>query len=222
MSTLALPKEIIDVPRSIDRAAEARKASRRLYPVSVVYSLYALTLLAIALRRPDRLVSIAFFLLGGGAWTALEYWVHRYILHGRFPDGRGAWTHLLHKLFDHLHIEHHKRPWDGNHVNGTFKDTGPFVGLFILISWAFPLATLPMFVAGLMQFYILEEWVHHSVHFCNFKGDYFQYIKRHHLYHHSPKGSEVGFGLTSGFWDVVFATRIAEGDRRALYSKLRA
>src|SRR5262245_41735085 len=222
MSGLALTMAIIDAPRSIDRAAEAHKARRRLYPVSVVYSLYALPLLAIGLTRPDRMVSIALFLLGGAAWTALEYWVHRYVLHGRFPDGQWLRRHLLHRFFDHLHVEHHKRPWDGNHVNGTLKDTGPFVALFILMSWAFPFTTLPMFVAGLMQFYILEEWIHHSVHFCNFKGHYFQYIKRHHLYHHSPKGNEVGYGLTSGFWDVVFATRIAESDRRALYSKLRA
>jgi cyclopropane-fatty-acyl-phospholipid synthase len=220
MSSLA-SNGIIDVPRSIDREAEARKARRRLYPVSIAYSGYALSLLAVALTRADRGLSIASFLLGGAAWTALEYWVHRYILHGRFPDGPGAWTHLLHRLFDHLHVEHHKRPWDGNHVNGTLKDTGAFVVLFILVSWAFPFATLPMFVAGLMQFYVLEEWVHHSVHFCNFKSHYFQYIKRHHLYHHSPKGSEVGYGLTSGFWDVVFTTRIAAPERKALYSKLR-
>jgi hypothetical protein len=45
---------------------------------------------------------------------------------------------------------------------------------------------------GLLQAYIAEEWVHHSVHFCQFKGKYFQYIKRHHLYHHSPKGAGVG------------------------------
>ncbi|HET7292703.1 MAG TPA: sterol desaturase family protein [Vicinamibacteria bacterium] len=218
---MALSKEIVEAPRSVDRGAEARKARRRLYPVSVVYSLYALTLLTVALGRRDRLAAIAFFLLGGAAWTALEYWVHRYILHGRFPDGPGALKHLLHVLFDHLHVEHHKRPWDGNHVNGTLKDTGPFVALLILASWAFPVATAPVFVAGLMQFYVLEEWVHHSVHFCNFKGHYFQYIKRHHLYHHSPRGSEVGYGLTSGFWDVVFGTRIAEGKRRALYSGLR-
>jgi cyclopropane-fatty-acyl-phospholipid synthase len=186
-----------------------------------VYSAYALTLLAFALSGEDRLLAAGFFLSGGVAWTALEYWVHRYILHGRFPDGPGPKQHLLHRLFDHLHLEHHRRPWDGNHVNGTLKDTGPFVALFIALSWAFPMATAPMFVAGLIQFYILEEWVHHSVHFCNFKARYFQYIKRHHLYHHSPIGSEVGYGLTSGAWDVVFSTRIPEPDRSALYAGLR-
>jgi len=220
MSSLALQVDDSAAPR-IDRATEARKARRRLYPVSIVYSLYSLTLLAIALGRKDRLVSGACFLLGGAAWTALEYWVHRYILHGRFPDGPSPVRHLLHRLFDHLHVEHHRRPWDGNHVNGTLKDTLPFVAVFVATSWAFPMATAPMFVAGLIQFYVLEEWVHHSVHFCSFKGRYFQYIKRHHLYHHSPIGSSVGYGLTSGAWDLVFDTRIPEKDRRALYAGMK-
>jgi sterol desaturase/sphingolipid hydroxylase (fatty acid hydroxylase superfamily) len=221
MSTLALQGEPQDAPARIDRAAEARKARHRLYPVSIVYSAYSLLLLAIALGRKERLVSIAFFLLGGVAWTALEYGVHRYILHGRFPDGPGPVRHLLHTLFDHLHLEHHARPWDGNHVNGTLKDTLPFVVVLVAVSWAFPLATLPLFIAGLIQFYVLEEWVHHSVHFCAFEARYFQYIKRHHLYHHSPIGSSVGYGLTSGAWDLVFDTRIPEPARKALYSGMR-
>lgn len=134
MSSLALQGEPWDAPGRVDRAVEARKARRRLYPVSMVYSTYSSFLLAVALARTDRLVSVAFFLLGGAAWTALEY---------------------------------------------------------------------------------------HSVHFCSFRARYFQYIKRHHLYHHSPIGTHVGYGLTSGAWDVVFATRIPELARKALYSAMR-
>ena len=205
----------------IDHKAEARKARRRLYPVSVLYSAYALTMLVLALRRETRAVSLAYFAAGVGAWTGVEYWVHRFILHGRFPDGPGPAQHLLHKYFDHLHLEHHKRPWDGNHVNGTTRDTLPVVLVLIGVGALAPFHTLPFFFAGVIQAYVVEEWVHHSVHFCSFKGRYFQYIRRHHLYHHSPKGSNVGFGLTSGFWDVVCGTRIAEADRRALYASLR-
>lgn len=205
----------------IDHEAEARKARHRLYPVSVLYTAYSLTMLVLALRRETRWVSLAYFAAGVGAWTALEYWVHRFILHGRFPDGPGPVQHLLHKYFDHLHLEHHKRPWDGNHVNGTTRDTLPLVLLFIAVGALAPFHTLPLFFAGVIQAYVVEEWVHHSVHFCSFEGRYFQYIRRHHLYHHSPKGSNVGFGLTSGFWDVVLGTRIAEADRRTLYARLR-
>jgi cyclopropane-fatty-acyl-phospholipid synthase len=211
---------IVHTPAGIRRESEARKARRRLLPVSLLYSAYGVAMLGLALLRETRSLGLAFFGLGLAAWTAVEYWVHRYVLHGRFPDGPGFVRHLLHRLFDHLHVEHHARPWDGNHVNGTIKDTLPFALPMAAASWLLPVETAPMFVAGLLQAYILEEWIHHSVHFCEFKGRYFQYIKRHHLYHHSPKGSEVGFGLTSGFWDVVWRTRIPERDRRALYGPL--
>jgi cyclopropane-fatty-acyl-phospholipid synthase len=209
----------VQTPAGMRRESEARKARRRLLPVSMLYSVYGVAMLGLALLRETRSVGLACFGLGLAAWTAVEYWVHRYVLHGRFPDGPGLVRHLAHRLFDHLHVEHHARPWDGNHVNGTIKDTLPFALPMAAASWLLPLETAPMFVAGLLQAYILEEWVHHSVHFCEFKGRYFQYIKRHHLYHHSPKGSELGFGLTSGFWDVVWRTRIPERDRRALYGR---
>ena len=222
MTDMKLDVMIHETPSGVQREVEARRARHRLYPVSILYSSYALTMLVLALGRHTRLVSLVFFGMGAAAWTALEYWAHRYILHGRFPDGTGVWKHLLNKYFDHLHIEHHKRPWDGNHVNGTMRDTLPFVLLFIGVGFLFPYPTMPLFVAGLIQAYIIEEWIHHSVHFCNFRGLYFQYIKRHHLYHHSPRGSTVGYGLTNGFWDVVCQTRIPEIDRRALYSRLRA
>ena len=201
---------------------EALKARHRLYPVTALYSAYALTLLAVAVSREARWVSLDFFAAGVAAWTGVEYWAHRYILHGRFPDGPKLLDHVLHKYFDHLHLEHHKRPWDGNHISGTIKDTGPFVAVLALLSYLAPFETAPLFVAGLVQAYIVEEWVHHSVHFCSFRSLYFQYIKRHHLYHHSPKGTHVGYGLTSGAWDVVCGTRIPEADRRALYARLRS
>jgi sterol desaturase/sphingolipid hydroxylase (fatty acid hydroxylase superfamily) len=86
------------------------------------------------------------------------------------------------------------------------------------VSWLFPLHTGPVLVAGLLTAYVGEEWVHHSVHFYRFTNRYFEYIRRHHLYHHSPKGMEVGFGLTNGFWDVVWDTRIPEEERQALYA----
>jgi len=206
----------------IRREKEALKARRRLYPVTLLYSFFALTVLFLALLRETRWVSLAFLAAGVFTWTGFEYWVHRYVLHGRFPDGPQLYDHFLHKYFDHLHLEHHKRPWDGNHVSGTIKDTLPFVAAFALLSLLAPFHTLPLFVAGLVQAYVVEEWVHHSVHFSNFKGRYFQYIKRHHLYHHSPKGTHVGYGLTSGAWDVLCDTRIPEADRRVLYARLRS
>ena len=208
----------METPASIRWAEEARKARRRLYPVTVVYTLVAGLAFAWALRaRPG--AAAASWLLGVAFWTWVEYMVHRYVLHGVFPDGPGM-KHWLHLLFDHLHVEHHRRQWDGNHVNGTLKDTGPFVLLLFLLALPLPPHTLMAFVAGLVQAYVVEEWVHHSVHFCDFDNLYFRYIKRHHLYHHSRRGQEIAFGLTSGLWDAAYDTRIPADVRAALYAPL--
>jgi len=210
---------VLPAPSGVRRDVEARKARRRLYPVSFLYTAYATAILGTALRSSHKVTALASFALGMGAWTCIEYLVHRHILHGRFPDGPSPWRHALHRYFDHLHVEHHQRPWDGNHVSGTIRDTLPFAAVLAAVAFLFPFHTAPVLLAGILQAYIVEEWVHHSVHFCQLKGRYFQYIKRHHLYHHSPKGLGVGYGLSNGIWDVVLHTRIPPEERRLLYAR---
>jgi hypothetical protein len=208
----------VQAPVFIRWAEEARKSRRRLYPMTAVYSAFAAAAISYALRSNPR-VAAAAWLLGVAFWTWLEYLVHRYILHGVFPDGPGL-QRVFHRFFDHLHVEHHKRPWDGNHINGTLKDTGPFVAFLAALALALPPHTMFAFLAGLVQAYVVEEWVHHSVHFYHFGNPYFRYIQRHHLYHHGRRGSEIAFGLTSGLWDVVHDTRIPADVRAALYGPI--
>jgi hypothetical protein len=186
--------------------------------VTVVYVAASTVAIVYGLRSSPGGAAIA-WLLGVAFWTWVEYMVHRFVLHGTFPDGPGL-KRVLHRLFDHLHVEHHERPWDGNHINGTIKDTGPFLVLPAALALALPPHTLAAFLAGLVQAYIVEEWVHHSVHFYQFRNPYFRYIKRHHLYHHSLRGSETAFGLTSGMWDAVHDTRIPAEVRSALYGPI--
>ena len=199
------------------RRQEARKARRRFYPSTVLYTAYTLTVTFFALRSGRPMTAIAYFTGGLAVWTLIEYLFHRFVLHGRFPEGPGPLRWFAHQYLDPLHWEHHKRPWDGNHINGTLKDTLAVLVVFAGIGWLFPLPTGPMLVAGIVAGYVAEEWVHHSVHFYRFDNRYFQYIRRHHLYHHSPKGMEVAFGLSNGFWDIVWDTRISEEERIALY-----
>jgi sterol desaturase/sphingolipid hydroxylase (fatty acid hydroxylase superfamily) len=208
----------VETPASIRWADEARKGRRRLYPVTVTYTVLATAAIVYALGSNPR-AAAAYWLLGLAFWTWMEYMVHRFVLHGVFPDGPGV-KRVLHRLFDHLHVEHHRRPWDGDHINGTMKDTAPFLALPAALGLVLPPHTLLAFLAGFVQAYVVEEWVHHSVHFYHFKNPYFRYIKRHHLYHHSKLGSEIAFGLTSGMWDVVHDTRIPADVRAALYEPI--
>jgi sterol desaturase/sphingolipid hydroxylase (fatty acid hydroxylase superfamily) len=209
----------VQTPASIRWAQEARKGRRRLYPVTVVYSVASVAALVLAARASAR-TALASWALGVVFWTWVEYMVHRYVLHGVFPDGRGL-RHLTHVLFDHLHVEHHKRPWDGNHINGTLKDTGPFLLPLFALALLLPPQTLLAFLAGLVQAYVVEEWVHHSVHYYHFDNPYFRYIKAHHMYHHSRRGQERGYGLTSGVWDAAYGTRFPAEVRQALYRLYR-
>jgi sterol desaturase/sphingolipid hydroxylase (fatty acid hydroxylase superfamily) len=203
-------------PPGIDLKRQARTARRRFYPVTLLYTLYGLPVIWRA-ARVHLWSTLAFVALGIGCWTLVEYLVHRFVLHGRFPDGRGL-RHTVHRFFDTSHGDHHLRPWDGMYING-FLDTLPFALLLAGLSWLFPLATAPVFVAALLVCYVAEEWVHYSVHFHRFRWRYFDYIRRHHLYHHSPRGKEIAFGLTNSLWDVALETRIPAADRRLLYRR---
>ncbi len=217
-----IPKSLYGIPdpiypQGIDLERQARIARRRFYPTTALYTCYAFLVLFLGFRE-DAARTAGFTLLGVALWTLLEYLVHRFILHGRFPDGPGVVRHLIHLRFDTMHSEHHQRPWDGMHINGRFE-TVPFAVLLAAMSFLAPLATAPVLVAALLESYVVEEWVHYSVHFHSFHGLYFDYIRRHHLYHHSPRGAEIAFGLSNGIWDVALGTRIPPADRQLLYRR---
>ena len=204
-------------PRGIDLAKEARTARRRFYPVTVLYTAYALLIVPRALLR-CAWQALTFVALGVAFWTWLEYVVHRFVLHGRFPDGPGRVQHALHRFFDTMHGDHHRRPWDGMYING-FLDSLPFAVLLGALSHLAPLPTAPVTIATMLLCYVIEEWVHYSVHFHVIHSRYFDYIRRHHQYHHSPRGTDIAFGLSSGTWDAMLSTRIPATDRRRLYGR---
>jgi hypothetical protein len=206
-SISGIPDPLFPVPEGIVLADEARTARRRFYPVTILFTGYSTTVLVSAfVFHPG--YALAYLAVGVMAWTMLEYLVHRFILHGPFPDGPGFFRHRAHTFFDTMHADHHQRPWDGMYING-YLDSIPFAALFVVVSFLLtPYYKAPVLVAGLLQSYVIEEWIHYSVHFCRFRSRYFQYIRFHHWYHHSPRGAAQGFGLTSGLWDRISGTRI--------------
>src|SRR2546428_7052932 len=88
-SITGIPDPLFPVPEGVVLADEARTARRRFYPVTILFTAYSTTVLALALVfHPG--YALAYLALGVMAWTLLEYLVHRFILHGRFPEGRGS------------------------------------------------------------------------------------------------------------------------------------
>jgi len=201
------------------KAEQARISRRRLYPVTAFYSTYATLVLGLALSTGRPLGALGAYVTGLPVWTLVEYLFHRYVLHGRFPAHDSVIGRYLHDRVDPLHWEHHERPFDGLHISGQLSDLLPLFAVAAPLSFVFPVDTAPVLLAGVVQCYVLEEWIHHSVHFYAFKHRYFRYIQKFHRYHHSQTGMEQGFGLTSGLWDVVFRTRYPSSIRRALFRK---
>jgi sterol desaturase/sphingolipid hydroxylase (fatty acid hydroxylase superfamily) len=215
----------------IYKRQQAAISRQSLYRLSALYYGYAITISILALQSSHARIGCGFLVAGVAFWTFVEYLAHRFILHGRFPDGdeivlvaaqrrysfflHGGFPyaerivqHYFHMRLDPLHWEHHRNPYDGHHINAKWRDLLPLFCVTAPLSLIAPIYTLPVFLAGTVASYATEEWVHHSVHFYNFKNPYFRYLKRHHFSHHNPQGLEQGYGLTSAFWDMVFGTQL--------------
>jgi sterol desaturase/sphingolipid hydroxylase (fatty acid hydroxylase superfamily) len=201
--------------QAVDLAAQGRIARARLWPPTLVYGIGSAVVIALAVWRQGWRACLPWVAAGFLLWTWTEYSVHRFVLHGIFPNGPGFWRKLLHRAFDHLHWHHHREPWNGRHISGTLRDTGPFVAALAAVAAAAPLPTAPAAMAAFLLGYVIEEWVHLSVHFAGWRGRYFRYIRKHHMYHHGNRGRDVAFGLTSDAWDRVYGTaaRVPAADR---------
>jgi Fatty acid hydroxylase superfamily len=175
--------------------------------------------MVLGLRSAHPLVALLFLLAGVPMWTLVEYAFHRFVLHGRFPPGKGLIRKFLHERLDPLHWEHHERPFDGWHISGELKDILPLFFVAVPVSFLFPVFTLPMLLAGTVQGYVSEEWIHYLLHFGKFRNPLFRSLKRYHLYHHSPKGMNQGYGITSGVWDVIFHTEYPKSVNASLKSR---
>ncbi|KAI5927901.1 hypothetical protein F4810DRAFT_645796 [Camillea tinctor] len=148
----------------------------------------------------------AAFLSGIFLWTIIEYILHRFLFHLDYylPDNRvGITLHFL------LHGVHHYLPMD------KYRLVMPPT-LFVVLAtpfWKLAHAIFyfnwylgtAVFCGGIFG-YICYDLTHYFLHHQNlplwYKG-----LKRYHLAHHFLD-YELGFGVTSRFWDVIFNTEL--------------
>jgi sterol desaturase/sphingolipid hydroxylase (fatty acid hydroxylase superfamily) len=209
---------------SVYKREQARISRRSLYRVTAFYSCYAVIILVLAVRAKHPLISLLFLFTGVLVWTLVEYSSHRFIFHAHFQISESSpfkkfYTGLANKYLDPLHWGHHERPFDGEHINGDLKDLVPLFVVAAPLSFIFPVYTAPLLLAGVVQSYVAEEWLHHCMHFYNPRIPYFQHLKRYHIYHHTSAGIKGGFGISSALWDVVFHTRYPAPVRERLFGR---
>ena len=149
-------------PRGVDLRLEAHRSGEHLLPSALAYGVGGLALTAPALNGTA--AWWAPILAGVLVFSGVEYFIHRFLLHGRFPDGAG-WRRFLHRRLDHLHYIHHLRPWDGAHMHGGLRDTLPLTVPLAALALIGP-RPAPAFLGALLLAYVAEEWVHHALHYC--------------------------------------------------------
>ncbi|KAI1095358.1 inositolphosphorylceramide-B C-26 hydroxylase [Rostrohypoxylon terebratum] len=143
-------------------------------------------------------------------WTLIEYILHRCLFHldDYLPDNRvGITLHFL------LHGVHHYLPMD------KYRLVMP-PALFLVLAtpfwklahtifyWNWHLGTA-VFCGGIFG-YICYDLTHYFLHHQNLPL-WYKDLKKYHLAHHFLD-YELGFGVTSRFWDQIFGTELITGN----------
>lgn len=154
----------------------------------------------------SKVVALSFWVLGLCVWTLVEYCLHRFLFHLDFylPDHPLALS--LHFL---MHGVHHYLPMD------RYRLVMPPT-LFVLLAFPFYKLIFSVFpfywacsgFAGGTLGYILYDVTHYLLHHTKLPKC-LQELKTYHLEHHY-KNYQLGFGVTSRFWDVIFDTEITD------------
>lgn len=131
------------------------------------------------------------------SWTLLEYLIHRWMGHDR---------RFRRSPFGVEHVRHHI---EGNYFAPTWKKAlAAAIFIAVLIAPAVALAGPARgaaYVAGLVGFYGVYEWLHRREHTHPGVGPYGRWARRHHFHHHFADGRK-NHGVTSPVWDLVFGT----------------
>jgi sterol desaturase/sphingolipid hydroxylase (fatty acid hydroxylase superfamily) len=140
---------------------------------------------------PSRVIDVAAGLVG---WTAIEYGLHRYVLHGVQP-------------FKGWHAQHHAKPLA---LIGTPTVLSAALILILVFLPALMLAG-PWRACGLtlgvVAGYFAYSLTHHGVHHWHVDSAWLKQRKRWHALHHH-KAQPACFGVTSDLWDRVFGTAL--------------
>lgn len=164
---------------------------------------FTLLLTAIGLYKISLpvITSLSLFVLGGVAWTFMEYLVHRFVFH-HIP------TSTLGKaLLNRFHIWHHQNPKDDTQVCVPFAFSMPVWGVIFGMLFLIGGGWQGMFFVGCGLAFMTScyDIVHYRTHYLPAKGVIAKYLKAYHMSHHF-KDHHRQFGVTSPVWDFVFKT----------------
>jgi sterol desaturase/sphingolipid hydroxylase (fatty acid hydroxylase superfamily) len=141
-----------------------------------------------------------YLLLGIFVWSLAEYLLHRFVFH--FVP-KSKWGLRLHFVF---HGVHHDYPNDMKRLVMPPSVSIPLAFLFYFIfSFILTPQHLYAFFPGFVIGYLFYDISHYALHHFNFKNKFWMRLKKHHMLHHYSDASK-GYGVSSPFWDKIFAS----------------
>ena len=175
---------------SLEHSKAAYKADFLIYCTAVL----ALTVFVFGFRYPShRLELAAIALLGLAIWTAIEYAMHRFILHGLQP-------------FRRWHLRHHERPlaliYAPTVLSGTLIATLVYLPVLAIGNWWIADAL----TLGVLTGYLFYSATHHASHHWRANSVWLKERKRWHALHHQHVDDLRCYGVTTSFWDHVFGS----------------
>ncbi len=163
------------------------------------FYVYPVLILALSVRsiwhgsQVDATHWIASVIVGISAWTALEYVLHRWVLHGM-------------TAFASLHALHHERPI-ALIGTPTWLSATLFMVLVVVLAQFASAPIADGFVGGLMTGYLAYVLVHDAVHHRRAPpGTWLHRAKVRHSRHHRF-ASTSAFGVSTELWDWILGTR---------------
>ncbi|RKP04868.1 hypothetical protein THASP1DRAFT_20571, partial [Thamnocephalis sphaerospora] len=150
------------------------------------------------------------FIIGAAVWTLAEYILHRFVFHVEAFLPNYTWALTLHFIG---HGVHHFLPMDRLRLvmppalatiialplyNGVIYPV--FSGLL-----GYSVYHTRAIFAGLLFGYIIYDLTHYYLHHGRPIGEHIREMKTYHLAHHY-KEANLGFGVSSKTWDIVFGT----------------
>jgi cyclopropane-fatty-acyl-phospholipid synthase len=132
-------------------------------------------------------------LAGLVGWTALEYALHRYLLHGLRP-------------FSDWHERHHQRPGALIYTPTVLTALMFAIGVFLPTLLLFDSWIACALTGGLLTGYLAYAVTHHATHHWRADHAWLKRRKRWHALHHHHTEQPSCYGVTTAFWDHVFGS----------------
>ncbi|KZF23946.1 Inositolphosphorylceramide-B hydroxylase [Xylona heveae TC161] len=150
-------------------------------------------------------------------WTLVEYLMHRFLFHldDHLPDNRFFIT-----LHFTLHGIHHYLPMDRYRLvmppTLFLALATPFWKLAHAVFFYNWYAATAVYCGGIFG-YICYDLTHYFLHHRTLPA-YYRELKKYHLAHHFAD-YQLGFGVTSKFWDRIFGTELSVGGTKTMKSQ---